>query len=178
MSILSSMRVRTRAANIPTSSDLYRFTLPMLEGPELDLSGRCGHPTLVVNTASKCSHADQLHGLETIYEDYRDAGLLVIGCPSSDFGGMEFEEPEEISLFCRGLFEVTFPLTQPTAVRFAPDPFWRELSEQPNSGPPVWNFNKYLLDGEGRVRGWWSTNVRPHRGRIRASVEAVLKTTR
>jgi glutathione peroxidase len=178
MSILSSMRVRTRAANIPTCTELYRATLPLLEGGELDLSTRVGVPTLVVNTASKCSHADQFHALQTIYEDYRDAGLLVIGCPSGDFGGMEFEEPDEISLFCRGLFEVTFPLTQPTAVRFAPDPFWRELSEQPNSGPPVWNFNKYLLNGDGRVCGWWSTSVGPHRGRVRASIEAALKTPR
>jgi glutathione peroxidase len=175
MSILSSMRGYTqRAVSLPLSSDLYRTRLTLLDGRELDLRSRRGLPTLVVNTASKCGHADQFHGLQAIYDDYRDRGLLVVGCPSSDFGGMEFEEPEQISLFCHGLFEVDFPLTQPMAVRFAPDRFWRELAEQPGSGPPVWSFNKYLIGGNGRVCGWWSTNVRPHSVRIRDAIEAAL----
>jgi glutathione peroxidase len=173
MSLFSTVRGYAQLGG-STPGNLYRHHVPLLDGTEIDLESRRGHPTLIVNTASKCGFANQYHGLQAVYERYRDRGLLVVGTPSADFGGHEFENPDEIRLFCEGLYEIEFPLTAPMAVRFEPDPFWRDLAALPNSGPPVWNFTKYLIDGDGAVRGWWSTNVRPESSRITHAVEAVL----
>jgi glutathione peroxidase len=173
MSLLSSVRQYTHRATVP-GADLYRHTLPLLDGSELDLSERRGHPTLLVNTASKCGFAVQYHGLQSVYARYRDLGLLVVGCPSGDFGDQEFDAADEIRLFCEGLYEIEFPLTERMPVRFMPNRFWEDVAAQPNSGPPVWNFTKYLIDGDGRVRGWWSTNVRPENRRITEAIEAAL----
>lgn len=175
MSLISVVRDCTQhAAASASSRNLYRYRLPLLGGGHLDLASRRGRPTLIVNTASQCGFAKQFLGLQALQERYADRGLLVVGCPSHDFGGLELEDPAEIGELCRDRYEITFPLTMPMNVRFAPHAFWQALARPPAAGPPVWNFNKYLLDGEGRVRGWWSTSVQPANRRICEAVAAAL----
>jgi glutathione peroxidase-family protein len=173
MSLLSSVRTYASRATLP-AGDLYRHRLTLLDGSELDLATRRGSPTLLVNTASKCGFVAQFHGLQTVHARYHERGLLVLGCPSADFGDQEFESCDEIGLVAEGLYEVEFPLTEPMAVRFGANRFWEDVAAQPNSGPPVWNFTKYLIGGDGRIRGWWSTNVRPENRRITEAIEAAL----
>ena len=60
-----------------------------------------GTVVLIVNTASKCAYTDQYEGLETLYEQYRDHGLVVLGFPSNEFGGQEPGTEQEIKRFCR-----------------------------------------------------------------------------
>jgi glutathione peroxidase len=173
MSLLSS--VRDLAQRGPaTTGNLYRHTLPLLDGGELDLARQLGRPTLVVNTASQCGFASQFHGLQDVYDRFSDRGLLVVACPSNEFGEHEFEDPDEIGPALVEQYGVEFPVTMPMGVRFAPAPFWSEVASQPGSGPPVWNFTKYLIGGGGAIWGWWATNVRPENRRIVEAIEAAL----
>jgi len=155
-------------------SSLLGHRLTLLNGLQLDLAEQRGRPTLIVNTATQCGFASQFHGLQAVYERFRNRGLLVLACPSGDFNGLELDQPAEIADICRGYYEVKFPITEPMSVRNYPHPFWQDLAAAPGSGPPVWNFTKYLLDGDGQVRGWWSTNVRPTSTRITDAIQALL----
>jgi glutathione peroxidase len=152
----------------------YRHSLDLVDGTRLSLSTRRGRPTLIVNIATDSAYTRQLRGLQYLYERYRDRGLLVVGCPSTDFGAAEASEPAEIARVCNDLYDVTFPISEPMRVLLQPDSLWRDLAAQPQSGPPVWDFNKYLLDGNGRVCGWWSTNVQPNHPRIREAIARQL----
>ena len=174
MSLLSSVRGLAQRGTPADTGALYRHTLPLLDGSELALETRRGLPTLVVNTSTNDGFAAQFHGLQDVYERFSDRGLLVIATPSREFGDGELEDASEIAATLSERYGVEFPVTEPMAVRFNPAPFWAEVAGQPGSGPPVWNFTKYLVGGDGLVHGWWSTNVRPENRRILDAIESAL----
>lgn len=155
-------------------SDLYTHTVKLLDGGELDLSSLRGHPTLIVNTASKCGFTPQYSGLQELYDRYRQQGLTVVGSPSGDFADQEFDEAEEIGAFCQRNYGVTFPLTDRTSVREHPDPLWEDLITQPNSGPPNWNFSKYLVGTDGKLVAHWGSTTKPDDPEIVSAIEAEL----
>ena len=101
-----------------------------------------------------------------------DVGQFRLGVIRNSYGANRAQNKH--GQRCGELYGIEFPLTEPMHVRFEPDGLWRELATQPGSGAPVWNFNKYLVAGDGRVAGWWSTNVEPHHARIREAVELEL----
>jgi glutathione peroxidase len=148
MSLLSTARMylkRTKQIDEPT--DVYEGKVGLLDGGELDLGALHGKPTLIVNTASKCGYTPQYEGLQKIYERYSERGLQVLGAPSGDFADQEYDDAGEIGEFCQENYGVSFPLTERTSVRADPSPLWAELARQPGSGPPAWNFTKYLICG-------------------------------
>jgi glutathione peroxidase len=176
MSKLSTLRMYLRRhPKLAQPTDLYTHRVTLLDGSELDLASWRGEPTLFVNTASKCGFTPQYDGLQDLYERYHDRGLNILGSPSGDFGGQEFDEAEEIGAFCRQSYGVQFPLTQRTSVRDEPDPLWRELISQPNSAPPRWNFTKYLVGADGLLRDHWGPTVRPADARIVTGIDAALQ---
>jgi glutathione peroxidase len=175
MSILSTVTMclrRTPMLSEPT--DIYANKVKLLDGGELDLETLRGRPTLIVNTASKCGYTPQYAGLQALYEQYGDLGLDVLGSPSGDFAGQEFEDPSEVGAFCEKNYGVTFPLTEITSVRADPSPLWAQLAQQPNSGPPGWNFTKYLVGADGRLIARWSTKTAPDDPLIIEAIEAAL----
>jgi glutathione peroxidase-family protein len=175
MSMLSTVKMyfrRTKKYDQPT--DIYTHRVSLLDGGELDLSTLRGHPTLIVNTASKCGFTPQYAGLQALYERYSDRGLNVIGAPSADFADQEYDDAGEIGAFCDKNYGVKFPLTARTSVREDPDPLWRDLGSQPNSAPPVWNFTKYLVDADGKLIGRWPSKVKPEDPKIIAAIESAL----
>jgi glutathione peroxidase len=174
MSFLSTVRARAHLTRLSPAADIYKHVVPLIDGGELDLRSRRGSPTLIVNTASKCGYTPQFAGLEALYERFRERGFLVLGCPSADFGGQELDDADEIAAFCRTNYDVQFPLMERSSVRFEPSRLWVDLAAQPNAGPPVWNFTKYLVGSSGQVVDWWSTNVRPESPRIVEAVEKAL----
>ena len=155
-------------------TDLYAHKVPLLHGGELDLASYRGHPTLIVNTASKCGFTPQYEGLQLLYERYHPRGLQLLGCPSGDFADQEFDDAQEIGAFCQQNYGVEFPLSARISVRQNPDPLWRELTSQPNSGPPNWNFTKYLVGADGLLIDHWGSTVRPDDPQIAAAIEAAL----
>jgi glutathione peroxidase len=175
MSILSTARMyfkRTPKMDEPT--DLYTHEVKLLDGGQLDLAGLHGRPTLIVNTASKCGFTPQYEGLQSLYERYGDKGLQMLGSPSADFNDQEYDSAQEIGEFCQKNYGVTFPLTEKTSVRADPSPLWSDLARQPESGPPVWNFTKYLVGADGRLIARWATKVKPEDPEIIAAIEAAL----
>ncbi len=100
--------------------------------------------------------------------------LQILGSPSADFADQEYEEAAEIGAFCQKNYGVEFPLTERTSVRADPSPLWQDLARQPKSGPPVWNFTKYLVGADGRLIARWATKVKPEDPQIVAAIEAAL----
>jgi glutathione peroxidase len=175
MSIFSTLGMylrRTPKLSDPT--DIYANKVRLLDGGELELETLRGRPTLIVNTASKCGYTPQYAGLQALYEQYGDRGLEVLGSPSADFAGQEFDDAEEVGAFCQKNYGVKFPLTEITSVRADPSPLWAELARQPNSGPPGWNFTKYLVGADGHLIARWSTKTTPDDPQIIEAIEAAL----
>jgi glutathione peroxidase len=175
MSLLSTARMylkRTQQLDEPT--DVYAHTVTLLDGGELDLTSLRGRPTLIVNTASKCGFTPQYEGLQKLYETYSERGLQMLGTPSGDFADQEYDDAAEIGAFCQKNYGVSFPLTERMSVRADPAPLWSDLSRQPDSGPPAWNFTKYLVDGDGKLIGRWASKVRPEDPQIVAAIEGAL----
>jgi glutathione peroxidase len=175
MSILSTVRMYLhKTPKLSEPSDIYTHSVKLLDGGELDLESLRGRPTLIVNTASKCGYTPQYEGLQAIYERYSDRGLEVLGSPSPDFAGQEFDDAEEIGAFCQKNYGVSFPLTERMSVRAEPTPLWDDLARQPGSGPPVWNFTKYLVGADGRLIARWPTKVTPEDPQVIEAIEAAL----
>ena len=178
MGMLSTAKMyikRTKSLDEPT--DLYEHKVTLLEGAELDLGTLRGRPTLIVNTASKCGYTPQFEGLQELYATYHDQGLEIIGTPSGDFAEQELEGAEEIGEFCQRNYGVAFPMTEKMSVRADPSPLWEDLARQPDSGPPVWNFSKYLVGADGKLIKRWATKVEPKDPDIIAAIEAALQKT-
>lgn len=177
MSLLSTLKMYLhRPKRLPEPTDLYSHRVRLLDGGELDLETLRGHPTLIVNTASKCGFTPQYAGLQSLYEHYHDRGLRLLGCPSADFADQEYEDNQEIGSFCQRNYGVQFLLTERMSVRAQPDPLWQDLSRQPGSAPPVWNFTKYLVSADGRLLERWSSKVSPEAPQILEAVESALSS--
>jgi glutathione peroxidase len=175
MSFLSTIRMYfKRTPKLAQPTDLYAHQVQLLDGGRLDLGTLRGQPTLVVNTASKCGFTPQYAGLQSLYEQYHDRGLQILGSPSADFADQEYDDAAEIGAFCQKNYGVEFPLTERTSVRADPSPLWQDLARQPGSGPPVWNFTKYLVGADGRLIARWPTKVKPEDPKIVAAIESAL----
>jgi glutathione peroxidase len=173
--MLSTLRMYLRrTSRVSEPTDIYAHTVTLLDGGELDLATRRGHPTLFVNTASKCGFTPQYAALQALHERFADRGLEVVGSPSADFAGQEYDDAAEIGAFCQRNYGVGFPLTERTSVRADPDPLWRDLASQPGSKPPMWNFTKYLVDGDGHLVARFATKTKPDDPQIIAAIEAEL----
>jgi glutathione peroxidase len=175
MNMLSTLRMYTRRnQRIAEPTDLYAHRVTLLDGGELDLASLRGRPALIVNTASKCAFTPQYEGLQKVHERYSERGLQVLGCPSADFADQEYDDAQEIGAFCQRNYGVTFPLTERMSVRAQPAALWSDLARQPGSGPPVWNFTKYLVGADGRLIDRWPTKVAPEDPKIVAAIEGAL----
>ena len=107
----------------------------------------------MVNTASLCGYTPQYSGLQALWTRYRDQGLLVLGVPSNDFGGQEPGGKTEIEKTAQGDYHVTFPLTEKAAVKGAgAHPFYKWAAQERPLEAPRWNFHKYLIGRDGRLK--------------------------
>ncbi|PLY16038.1 MAG: glutathione peroxidase [Sedimenticola sp.] len=133
-----------------------------------------GKVVLVVNTASKCAFTPQYDGLEKLYRDYSEKGLVVIGFPSNDFGNQEPGTEKTIQDFCRLTYGVEFPMYTKTVVKGEQaDPFYKALAAASGQAPK-WNFHKYLLSRDGRLVGSFSSFVKPQSDELVRAIEAAL----
>jgi len=139
---------------------------------ELDLCAlTAGHPVLIVNTASFCGYTPQFKGLEALYQQYKDRGLVIIGFPSDDFF-QEADDAAETAEMCYINYGVTFPMTTQIKVRGSKaHPVFRHLQ---SAGSPSWNFNKYLISREGEIIEHFGSSVKPDSTRLLAEIELAL----
>ncbi len=134
-----------------------------------------GKVVLVVNTASKCGNTPQYDGLEKLYEEYGDEGLVVLGFPSNDFFGQEPGAEKEIQEFCRLTYGVKFPMFEKTSVKKKDaHPFFVALAN--SSGTyPKWNFHKYLIGRNGDLITNFSPRTQPYDANLIESIEKALQ---
>ncbi|NCF50740.1 glutathione peroxidase [Gammaproteobacteria bacterium] len=133
-----------------------------------------GKVILVVNTASKCGNTPQYDGLEKLYEEYGDDGLVVLGFPSNDFFGQEPGTEEEIQEFCRLTYKVRFPMFEKVAVKEGnAHPFFDKLAAEAGTYP-TWNFHKFLIGRDGKLITQFSPRTKPYNEKVIAEIESAL----
>jgi glutathione peroxidase len=133
-----------------------------------------GKVLLIVNTASKCGNTPQYDGLEKLYQEYGDKGLVVLGFPSNDFMGQEPGTEEEIQEFCRLTYKVKFPMFEKITVKEGnAHPFYEQLADAAGTYP-TWNFHKYLVGRDGKVIKEFSPRTKPYDPQVVAEIEAAL----
>jgi glutathione peroxidase len=146
-----------------------------IEGGKLPLAQWRGKALLVVNTASFCGFTPQYEGLQALWERYRERGLVVIGVPSNDFGEQEPKAEAEILGFCKGAYNVTFPLAEKAVVKGAsPHPFYKWAASERPLDVPRWNFHKYLIGRDGKPVAGYGSRVEPLSPELTKAVEAAL----
>ncbi len=134
-----------------------------------------GNVILVVNTASKCGNTPQYEGLEKLYSEYKDQGLVVIGFPSNDFFGQEPGTEEEIVKFCRLTYGVNFPMFEKISVKKKnAHPFFKELAKVSGTYPK-WNFHKYLIGRDGKIITDFSPRTKPYNENLISTLEEALQ---
>ncbi|MFD2234954.1 glutathione peroxidase [Phaeospirillum tilakii] len=178
-SLLSAVVGRPGAAPdhpAPLRIDWGALPLPALNGGAIDPDSLRGKVVLVVNTASKCGFTPQYAGLEALWREFRERGLVVLGVPSNDFGGQEPGAEAEIASFCAVNYGVDFPLLAKQAVSGPKaHPFYLWAAERTGPlGVPRWNFHKLLITRDGRLLDWFSSITAPDSDRLRSAIDRAL----
>jgi len=144
---------------------VYKYSAIDIDGEKQDLSQYEGKVLLIVNTASKCGFAPQFQGLETLYENMKDQGFMVLGFPSNQFKNQEPEDEAGIKNFCELNYGVTFPMFSKIDVNGEnAHPLFRYLRKETKGllGDSVkWNFTKFLVGKDGKVIRRYAPQVDP-----------------
>ena len=167
----------TAAGVFPAMAEsAHDFSFNAIEGGDLPMSQFKGKAVLVVNTASFCGYTPQYEGLQSLWTEYRDKGLVVLGVPSNDFGAQEPGTEAEIKDFCEANFDVDFPLTAKEVVKGSgAHPFYQwAATEKGASNAPRWNFHKYLVAPDGSLAEAFPSRVEPLSEELVSAVEANL----
>jgi len=154
----------------------FELNINSINGEELDLKQFQGKTILLVNVASKCGFTKQYADLQSLYEKYRDQGLVVVGIPSNQFGGQEPGSNKEIKNFCETNFNITFPMTDKVDVKGenAHELYVWAKKNYGSSTVPKWNFHKILLNKEGKVQDTFNSFVAPLSKKIINKIEKIL----
>lgn len=146
-------------------TSLSDFSAPTLSGEERPLSHYDGQVVLVVNTASKCGFTPQYGGLEALYTELKDEGLVVLGFPCNQFGSQEPGTEDEIGEFCQVNYGVSFPMFAKVDVNGDDEhPLYGWLKSEKKGllgGRITWNFTKFLLGRDGQVIDRYAPNTKP-----------------
>ncbi len=158
------------------SASAYEFAFQTIDGGPLPLTTFRDKVVLVVNTASQCGLTPQYDGLEKLYSDYKDRGLVVLGVPCNQFAGQEPGSESEIKDFCETRFNIDFPLTAKTDVKGeTAHPFYKWAVEQLGEpAEPVWNFHKILIGRNGEAIRAFGPRTDPLDSEITSQIEKAL----
>jgi glutathione peroxidase len=156
------------------------FTMKSIDGDDVKLDSYSGKVLLLVNVASKCGYTPQYRGLESVYNKYKEQGLVVMGFPANNFFWQEPGTNEEIKTFCATKYNVTFPMFAKISVKGDKiHPLYKFLtSKQTNpefGGAISWNFNKFLVDRAGKVVARFSSKDEPESEKVVQAIEQALK---
>jgi len=158
-------------------SSLYELSARALDGGEIPLAGYRGKVVLIVNTASKCGFTPQYAGLQSLYDEYKDRGFVVLGFPCNQFGEQEPGDEAEIGAFCERNYGVGFPMFAKIDVNGpATHPVYAHLKQSApgllGSQSIKWNFTKFLVDRNGRVVERFAPTTKPEQ--LRKAIEKLL----
>jgi glutathione peroxidase len=155
----------------------FEFDAIDIDGTPVSLGDYRGKVLLIVNVASKCGFTPQYAGLETLWQDYREQGLVVLGFPCDQFGSQEPGDEEEIKNFCSINFDVTFPMFAKIDVNGdQAHPLWKWLKQEKSGllgiGAIKWNFSKFLVGRDGKVLKRFAPTDKPES--LAADIESAL----
>jgi len=169
------MSVTAAVSAVPSAWD---FSFTNIDGGVLDLRRFESQVLVIVNTASRCGFTPQYDALQTLSDEYKDDGLVVIGVPSNDFGSQELASESEVKQFCEVNFNIDFPLTEITTVKGSEaHPFYKWAGTKLGMlARPKWNFHKYVVGRDGQLVNWFSSVTSPDSDKFRAAVEQALAT--
>jgi glutathione peroxidase len=158
-----------------TGVTAYAFSFPALADGEIRLADYAGGPVLVVNTASLCGFTPQYAGLQQLWTEFHDRGLMVVGVPSNDFGAQEPGGATEIAQTAQHQYGVTFPMAAKAVVKGADaHPFYRWAANARPKDVPRWNFHKYLIGRDGYIAEVFPETVDPLDTRVKMAIARVL----
>jgi glutathione peroxidase len=158
---------------------IFDITMNSIDGKPVALKSFEGKAVLFVNVASQCGYTPQYAGLQSLYAKYKDKGLVIVGVPANNFGAQEPGTDEEIKSFCSRTYNVTFPMMAKVSVKGADTtPLYQYLTDKSNpktAGDVRWNFTKFLVGKDGKVRQRFEPGVSPDSPELAAAIEAALK---
>ena len=160
-----------------SAATAHDFIFTSIDGGELRLADYKGKVVLLVNTASMCGFAGQYEGLQSLWSDYKDRGLVVLGVPSDDFGGQELDTAEQVKSFCTLNYGIDFPLADIAVVKGpSAHPYYKWIADVHGSlAVPRWNFHKHVIDANGKLVDWFASTTSPKSNRLRNAIETALK---
>ncbi|MFG0244435.1 MAG: glutathione peroxidase [Phycisphaerales bacterium JB052] len=153
------------------------YQMTSIDGEPVNLESFKGKVVMLVNTASKCGLTPQYEGLEKLYREHKDDGLVIIGFPANNFMGQEPGTNKEILEFCTGTYDVTFPMMAKISVKGKDaHPLYQQLAAQPEpvGGEPTWNFDKFLVNRQGEVVARFGPRTTPDDKELAKAVSALL----
>jgi glutathione peroxidase len=158
------------------SASAHEFAFQTIDGAPLPLTTFDGKVVLVVNTASQCGLTPQYDGLEQLYSEYKDRGLVVLGVPCNQFAGQEPGTEAEIKDFCETRFNIDFPLTSKVDVKGdAAHPCYKWAKDQLGEpAEPVWNFHKILIGKSGEAIRAFGPRTDPMDEEVTAAIAEAL----
>lgn len=156
---------------------LFDLKYKSLGGKEKGLDEFKGKVVMVVNTASHCGYTKQYSGLQKLYDTYKEKGLVVIGFPSTSFN-QEFKDEGEVAKFCKVNFGVTFPMAGIVEVKGkGQSPVFAYLTQKgpkETQGDVEWNFEKFLVDRDGKVVARYRSGIDPTGPEVKAALEKLV----
>jgi len=164
----------------PPMSSIYDFTVKAIDGRSLSLEEYRGRVILIVNVASKCGFTPQYEGLQKLYDEHREQGLVILGFPANNFLKQEPGSDREILQFCRVNYGVTFPMFSKISVGGGDiHPLYRYLTEKETNprfhGRITWNFNKFLINRQGQVIHRFPSRTQPLDAELVTAVKEALQ---
>lgn len=160
-------------------TSIYQFEAELLDGKIKSFADYEGKVLLIVNTASKCGFTPQFAGLEKLYQEYKDQGLLVLGFPCNQFGGQDPGSNEQIGSYCQKNYGVNFPMFSKVNVK-GPEAHvvFRYLTNNSKGilGNGIkWNFTKFLIGKDGKVLNRYAPTTKPED--LHSDIEKALAVT-
>lgn len=145
---------------------IYEFEVKTIGGETITMDAFKDKVLLIVNVASKCGFTEQYAGLESLYQKYKDKGLVVLGFPCNQFMNQEPLSEDEIKSFCSLTYGVTFPMFAKIDVNGEnTHPLYKYLKESKKgllgSEAIKWNFTKFLVDQNGNVLNRFAPATKP-----------------
>lgn len=166
-------------AAVSTDQTIYQFSMQSIEGQEVKLSNYEGKVVMIVNVASKCGNTPQYKELQALYDQKKDEGLVILGFPANNFMGQEPGTDSEIKSFCEKNYGVTFPMFSKISVKGSDmHPLYQFLTQADQNGnmdsKVKWNFQKYLIGKDGKVRDIIGPSTSVMDDNAMASIEQLL----
>jgi glutathione peroxidase len=171
--------ITTMAFSAPVKQ-IYTFQLKTIDKEPTSLAKYKGKVLMLVNVASACGYTPQYAALESVYEKYKDQGLVIVGIPANNFANQESGTEAEIKTFCNRTYHVTFPMMSKVSVLGSDEtPLYQYLTDKTKNpavaGDIKWNFTKFLISRDGTPVVRFGPATKPDSPEVLAAIESALK---